>query len=275
MSNRVFGDKEIIEASRQFVCVRPDSYESEANQELVRALLRGTMQNTAFCLLSPDGNERLSRSGRSFGDDIGGASGLDRVALQFRSKGDPLDALTPDFHSFRMALNISAADSRVLVLISAPADQIGDAEKRMRSVAWNDDIVGRFHYDFESNAAKFIKPLGLRNTKSDSGIYLVDPDRFGVSGQVVQRLPIDVDNEKLIAAMKTANSQYAKVTERKIYSQHVAEGHRSGYFFEMAMPYGEDRNGDGVPDPDSARKFDSAKSQSLRTGNYYPDNSEL
>ena len=55
MSNRAFGDADFIDASRQFVCVRPDTYENEENQRLVRSMLNGNLENTAFCILSPDG----------------------------------------------------------------------------------------------------------------------------------------------------------------------------------------------------------------------------
>ena len=225
------------------------------------------MQNTAFCIFSPDGKERLSQSGRGLTRDVRGAEGLDLMALQFRRKGELSDAIVPDFASFRMALNIAAADSRVLVLVAAPNSRIAESEKRLRSVAWHDDIVGRFHFDFEHDFSSFAKPLGIAG-EVKPGVYLIRPDPFGVKGEVMQRLSLDVTNEKLTAAMKAANTLYAKTTERKTYQQHVAKGQREGYFFEMPMPFGEDRNGDGAPD--SSRRYDSAKQRSKRSGNYFP-----
>jgi len=47
----LFSQPEFIRASRKFVCVRLESYESEEHQKLVRAFLDGRFENTAFCLL--------------------------------------------------------------------------------------------------------------------------------------------------------------------------------------------------------------------------------
>ena len=39
-----------------------------------------------------------------------------------------------------------------------------------------------------------------------------------------------------------------KSTKKKIYSSHVVEGRRQGKRIEMAVPFGEDRDGDGKID---------------------------
>ena len=270
----MFGDAQIIEASRQFVCVRPETYESEENQQMIRSLLGGKMENTAFCLLSPDGTKRLSSTGRGFTRDVSGARDLDRVALQFQPTGRVADSLTPDFNSFRIALNTAAADSRVLVLVSAPKSKIAAAEKRMRQVAWDDDIVGRFHFDVESNVKQIRRPLGLSDRDNAYGILVIHPGTFGVNGKVVTQLPLNAKPAVIIAAMKSANDQYAKNTKRKTYTEHVAEGKSSGYYFEMKMEYGEDHDGDGTPDGNSTRRYTAAKERSFQTGNYFPDVSQ-
>jgi hypothetical protein len=38
----------------------------------------------------------------------------------------------------------------------------------------------------------------------------------------------------------------------------------------MAMPLGEDRDGDGEPDASSSRRYESAKRHSMKTGKYFP-----
>ncbi len=268
MSNREFGDADFIDASRQLVCVRPDTYENEVNQKIVRRLLGGTLQNTAFCILSPDGTKELSQTGRGLTRDVRGAAGLDLFALQYSPKGDLADAFTPDFDSFRMALNIASADSRLLVVVVADQQKQAEVEKRMRLVAWNDDIVGRFHFDFVADGSKLTKPLSLSDSAAVEGIYFVRPGEFGVDGQVMQRLPLDSDTDKVIASLKQSNEQYAKTTKTKTYSQHVAAGRNEGYFFEMPMVMGEDRDGDGTPD--STRRIESAKAKAKRSGKFFP-----
>ena len=72
----------MIEASREFVCVRIESYESEATKKIVRSHLNGRFENTAFCVLAPDGETRLTRSGRGprqvFRNDL--VAGLKEIA---------------------------------------------------------------------------------------------------------------------------------------------------------------------------------------------------
>ena len=60
----MFSDPDVIKSSRNFVCIRIESYESKENQDIVRSYLGGRFENTAFCILSPDGKERLTRAGR-------------------------------------------------------------------------------------------------------------------------------------------------------------------------------------------------------------------
>ena len=40
-----------------------------------------------------------------------------------------------------------------------------------------------------------------------------------------------------------ANTAFASMEDRKVYSQHVSTGRRKGIYFENEIPYGEDRDG--------------------------------
>ena len=269
MSNRAFGDADFIDASRQFVCVRPDTYENEENQRLVRSMLNGNLENTAFCILSPDGKQQLSQTGRGLTRDVRNARGLDLFALQYRPQGETTDALTPDFDHFRMALNIASADTRLLVVVVAEETKQADIEKQMRQVAWHDDIVGRFHYDFVTDAGELVKPLSLKDGEATEAIYFVRPGEFGVDGTVVQQLPLDSTPEQIISKLKSANESFAKTAKQKKYGSHVEVGKSEGYFFEMQMPFGEDRDGDGKSDS-SQRRYDRAKEKAAQAGKYFP-----
>ena len=80
------------------------------------------------------------------------------------------------------------------------------------------------------------------------GIVLIHPGEFGMNGKVLKQLPLNAANDQIIATMRQANTQFAATTEKKVYSQHVAKGTREGIYFEGAVPYGEDRDGDGEID---------------------------
>ena len=98
----------MIEASRNFVCVRIDSYESEENQKIVRSHLGGRFENTAFCVLAPDGEERLTRSGRGPHQVSRDFAAIAEIAGRYRAKGKVEDSRVPDFNSFPLALNVAS-----------------------------------------------------------------------------------------------------------------------------------------------------------------------
>jgi hypothetical protein len=247
----LFSNPEVIEVSTKFVCVRIESYESEENQKIVRSYLDGRFENTAFCVLAPDGKTRLTRSGRGPRQVFGSSpdefvSKLETILTNYQSSADVMDAPVPDFHSFKLALNIASADQRVLVLIAAPKDQLEATEKSVRRLAWNPKVQGRFHFDLESTAA-WKEPLS-QGADAQAGIYLIKPGTYGLSGTVLARLDFDAKPQAILTAMAEAGATFAKTTEKKVYGTHVQEGREKGVRIEMAVPYGEDRDGDGEID---------------------------
>ena len=236
----------MIEASRKFVCIRIESYESEENQKIVRSHLGGRFENTAFCILDPNGETRLTRSGRSPQQVSRDFDDIAAIAERYRAKGDVEDSRLPDFNSFELALNVASADQRVLVLVTGRADDLAAAEKRLRPVAWGEAATGRFHYDLETDPKAWREAIS--KPRGGAGIYLIKPDTFGLEGEVLAALDLDAGVAEIESAMAKANRLFAEGTEKKVYSEHVSEGRRNGKKIEMAMPYGEDRDGDGVID---------------------------
>jgi hypothetical protein len=106
--------------------------------------------------------------------------------------------------------------------------------------------VGRFNYDFESDSESWTAPISSKSKKS--GFYIVRPGEFGLEGEIVKLLPLNTSKETLLQEMAVANRDYAKRTKKKVYSSHVVEGRKQGKRIEMAMPFGEDRDGDGKID---------------------------
>ena len=242
----MFSDPDVIKASRKFICVRIDSYESEENQKIVRSHLGGRFENTAFCVIAPDGKERLTRSGRGPQHISRDFDDIAAIADRYKSRGDILNSHIPDFNSFALALNVSSADQKILLLIAGDEDEIVVAGKRIRSVVWNKNVMGRFNYDFESDSSSWTGPLSSKS--EGSGFHLIRPGAFGLEGKIVMSLSLNASNSNLLKAMVVANRDYAKSTKKKIYSSHVVEGRRQGKRIEMAVPFGEDRDGDGKID---------------------------
>ena len=235
------------------MCVRIDSYESEKHQQWVRRFLNGRFENSVFCVLSPDGDDWVTRASRGPEMVLGrnATEQIKTIARQYKPKTDTRGAVVQDFHTFRQALNVASADQRVLVLISGPEKSLKGLRESLKPVANNPKIVGRFHFDFDSSD---VWTKAIQGEKGKAGIVVIRPGEFGMKGEVMAQLPLDASNENLLAALHKANQTFAATTEKKVYSQHVSKGRQQGIYFEGAVPYGEDRDGDGQIDHGGGRR---------------------
>ena len=242
----MFSDPDVIKSSRNFVCIRIESYESKENQDIVRSYLGGRFENTAFCILSPDGKERLTRAGRGPNHVSRDFDDIAKISDNFKAKGNLADSRVPDFNSFDLALNVSSADQKMLLFVAVGKEKYKKIEASLRPLAWDQNFIGKFNYDFESSENNWSEKLSLRRARE--GYYLIEPDEYGLSGKVVKALPVDTKIKVLMVTMISANQDYADTTDKKVYSSHVSKGKRLGKTIKMAMPFGEDRDGDGAID---------------------------
>ena len=63
MDRSYLSNKEVIEASRDFVCIRLATYENVAEAKILKSIFTGRsgeLENTTFVLLAPDGNRRAA-----------------------------------------------------------------------------------------------------------------------------------------------------------------------------------------------------------------------
>lgn len=229
--------------------MRIDSYESEKHQAWVRRFLDGRFENSVFAILAPNGQDWLSRGSRGpnqvFGPDARVISSMKAIADRYPVKGHPADAVVEDFHSVRQALNVASADQRVLALVAGSGEEIQAARKSLRAVANHEDVIGRFHFDFD---AGYDWRESVTGEKAGSGILLIRPGEFGMDGEIMARLDWKADNDAILAALEKARVAFAATTKKKVYSEHVAKGGKLGVYFEGNVEYGEDRDGDGKVD---------------------------
>ncbi|MBM84073.1 MAG: hypothetical protein CMJ78_26265, partial [Planctomycetaceae bacterium] len=220
--------------------------------------LDGRFENSAFCVLAPNGQDWLTRAGRGpemvlgrefrprFGPnnfkDRPETQELNRIAKKYTPKAKASEALVPDFHSFRQALNVASADQRVLALVAGSKQETQELRESLKAVSNHAEIVGRFHFDFDT---KSDWTKSISGEKSPTGIVLIRPGEFGMDGKVLEQLPLTTPNDKIVAAMIRANKTFAATTKKKNYNTHVAKGRELGIYFKGNVPYGEDRDGDG------------------------------
>ena len=230
---------------------------------MVRSFLQGRFENTAFCILAPDGKTRISGTGRSPSMGLrsggGGRRGpgggnemvveaMEKIAKKYRSKGSDDAAVVQDFHSFRQGLNVASGDQRLLLYVVAPEKERNVLRGSLRSVLHDSAIVGRFHTDFAESKEDAKWRESIQGERAKSGLFIIRADKFGQSWTVMAELPLSADGVALKSALLKANSGFAKTEKRKVYSEHVSEGRREQIHFENAVPYGEDRDGDGEID---------------------------
>jgi len=260
----LFSQKEFVEASRDFVCVRLESFENKEYHDMVRSFLNGRFANTAFCILAPDGKERLTRAGRgpshglsSRGPGPGAEKeesnaeiieAMEDIAKSYRPRGKEDELTLQDFHTFRQALNVASGDQRLLLFVAASA---GDQEKiadTLKPVFADEAVIGRYHLDFANAATDAEWADVVDGVKGKSGLVIIRSGQFGLKGKVMDQLPLSATGVEIKAALSEANAEFAKEEVRKVYGEHVSQGRRTGVTFENEMPYGEDRDGDGEID---------------------------
>jgi len=170
------------------------------------------------------------------------ATQMKTVAARYTPTGDVSKSIVQDFHSVRQALNVASADQRVLVLISGSKAETEALRTSLQSVTNDPRIIGRFHFDFDETS-EWKKQVS--DLKPGPGIVVIRPGEFGLDGSVMSTLPLNADTSRIVSTLLAANSEFAKTTEKKVYSTHVSKGRQLGIYFESLVPYGEDRDGDG------------------------------
>lgn len=176
---------------------------------------------------------------------------LEGYAKSYRPKGSADEALLQDFNAFRQALNISSGDQRLLAYIDVPTNLRGAAQKKLEQVFNDTSIIGRFHTDLSDSSTDADWQKAVSKVSASSAgpaIYIIKPDTFGLKGDLMKKVPMSASVDSIKSDLLAANTSYAESEKRKVYNEHVQEGRREGAFFENGMPYGEDRDGDGVID---------------------------
>lgn len=241
----MFANQEFIDASRKFVCIRIETYENKDAEAKVRALLNGAYANTAFCIFDPQGEKRLTRSGRGphFGLSRNGRSmtgendsemirNMKRISADYDTTGERSAVVLQDFHSFRQALNVASADQRLLVAVNAQKKQLEETTTKLQTIFSDKDIEGKFHLVFLDKKTDKNWSRSISGSKSSPGLFLIRAGRFGQDGAVMKRLELSDEVEEMKEAMLKANKKFAAMEDRKIYSQHVMAGKRQGIRFE-------------------------------------------
>ena len=182
----------------------------------------GQLENTVFAMLTPDGTTVLGRAGRSprfyYRDSGELASAMDYYAQPYLKKGWGKRSL-PKVEDYRLALNIAACDGLPVILVGSD-----EWEERLARLVWQKSLLGQ---------AIFVRG------SSKHGATLVLPDQFGLSGQMLYRLPADIKADQLAELLASYQSG------PKDARSHISEGVQQGVNWKTRIP---------VTDPHDARR---------------------
>jgi hypothetical protein len=235
----------VVTASRNYVCIRPKSFEDEDESELLLSIFsgrQGRLENTVFTLMDSGAKKELVRSGRSpkwiskGADDF--AETLKEVSTEHpqSSKGKSKERSLPVIKGLKLAMNVAACDSMPLVVA------VGKNEKAMKKLndllaplAWSDDFVGRFRWVSLSDTKDLTEYEGM---PKKAGLYVIQPDAYGVSCELLADAGDGAKSKQLKAALAEGLAAF-EAPRIKRRGLHVREGERKGYSWEHATGHSE------------------------------------
>jgi len=238
MDRSFLSHQDVVEASRDFICVRPATYMDAGEAEELTRLVRtpsGELENTAFTIIAPDGKRTLVRGSRS-------------PSMTFRTKARMLDAMAeivekysrrrkkdvqqalPVYRDLKLALDVASCDSRPLVVAWAKDERHRVAlEETLANLAWSEDFVGRYQYIVVDDFALLEPIAGFSKSAS---VAVVTPGEYGLEGKVLLETS-SRSGEVLGKLLADGLERFVPVT--KDPHRHVRQGRRLGKKWETEI----------------------------------------
>lgn len=223
--------------------MRPLTYENAQELAFLKTVYsrQGSLDNTSFGILAPDGKTHLVSSARSpsrvFRDSATMAAEMRKISAKFPGKENISSANLglPMMESVRFALNTAACDTRLLAIIHASDEaSLSTLTDKVTPIAWSDGVMGHFLYASAIDA-KSLAPI----EQADPGILLVKPGNFGLTGTLIGHLAADATAEDIRNAMlatQTANKGYSKDSRK-----HLADAEKAKATWTSATPISESK----------------------------------
>jgi len=246
MDRSYWSNPEVIAAARDFVCIRLVTYENQAEGAFVQSIFRGregTLENSVFALLAPDGKTLLAKAGRSpsmvFEADNEAsdrelllktmAEILERYPVK-KVEQQPL-ALGLDL---RRMMNVAACDLQPLVVLYANKDD--DKEKLATMVAkqaWSKAYRGRFAYAWAQGALEIQALTGLEVEAETSMLWVLAPNEFGNQADLLQEVS-DPKASTLKQAWDASLKEFS--IEARNSRKHTQKGRQLGVKWVPQLP---------------------------------------
>lgn len=216
LEERVFSHPDVREALKNFVCVRLDGRESAENAALKQEygpVVPGNVQNR---IVSPSG-ENLS--GLPTHVEVSVLAEFLNYWVAIYPGVEVAQAETPPlpfFGTLHQALNVSACDARPLgVIVHSSEESKARLNELAKPLAWDSDFSGWFHFVHCSPHDEVLARIRGFTDFMEDGLYLVGPDPFGMSGQILQALKVGDSAEDVRRSGRKARSAYEAGFQQK------------------------------------------------------------
>lgn len=238
MDRSFLSQPEVIAAAKKFVCIRLTSYEDETEKKFVSKIVNGEPANTAFAMLTPEGERALRGRGPGRGprdlykDAADMAKGMDELAEKYPPKKAEGAPALPVTLNAKVGLAVAAGDLQPLVVVLADsAKRREELEARVAELAWDKAFTGRLTYATAATT-KDIPKVEKRTIKE--GILLIEPDIFGAGGKVVKEVPFDEVAKQLADAMRETLKAHLRTEKNR--RTLATLGLKEGIFYETGIP---------------------------------------
>lgn len=214
--------------------MRPATYEHEAEAEFLKRLFSnrdGSLQNTSFGLLGPDGKKSLSRGGRSpqmvWNTSKRMVTALEESAGEYKPRKG--NRSLPTVVDLRLGLNVAASDGLPLVVLVASKKKDTSLRKLLAELAWSDGLIAGAHYVVlrDHDALKEMK-----GHKASKQVQVLKPDAYGQSAEIVGAF--DLKDRKL--EEHAAELFLLAKGEPKDDRSHTRNGRRRGIDWKSLLP---------------------------------------
>src|SRR5262245_32562507 len=188
----------VVAASKGWVCARLLTYESADEAKLLTSFFvgrSGTLENTTFVLVSPDGKSPLTRGGRSPDMVVPGrahgdaalAELLEKEGTRFPEKAESAkeSPLVPYLVDARRGLDAASCDLLPLaIVIAKDAAERTATEAALRPLAWDAARSGRILYAPATSVGELRAVPGV---SSKARLVVAQADAFGLNGTLLSQ----------------------------------------------------------------------------------------
>ncbi len=186
-----------------------------------------------FCLLEPDGKSRLTRAGRSpgqqFDDPAAFAAFLRKSFEPYADSAKPIGKL-PVVNSLALGLNVAACDSAPLVVLRAESKrELAALEAKVAALAWTPEHLALQHFVVLALDAELPEGLQL-----EPGLSLLEPDAYGLTAKLLAHAPVDAEGSELSAALEQGRAAHAPAPKEA--REHTRTARQLGIEWESELP---------------------------------------